>query len=45
MMEIEPGYCDVIVRRWQDFTGQDATLEDDGRTFAEIADDRQAQAA
>ena len=34
MMELSPRYCDVIVRRWQDFTGQEATLEDGGRTFA-----------
>lgn len=26
-MEIDPHYCDVIVTRWQDFTGQTATLE------------------
>ncbi|HUW33529.1 MAG TPA: site-specific DNA-methyltransferase [Planctomycetota bacterium] len=26
-MEIEPRYCDVIVRRWEEFTGQKATRE------------------
>ena len=26
-MEISPAYCDVIVRRWQDFTGKQAHLE------------------
>lgn len=26
-MEIDPHYCDVIVKRWQDFTGQTAELE------------------
>ena len=26
-MEIDPHYCDVIVKRWEDFTGQTATLE------------------
>lgn len=36
LMELDPRYCDVIVKRWQDFTGQQATLEGDGRTFAEI---------
>ena len=24
-LELEPGYCDVIVERWQAFTGQSAT--------------------
>ena len=27
--------CDVIVKRWQDFTGKQAVLESDGRAFAE----------
>lgn len=41
-MEIEPRYVDVIVRRWQTFTGQSATLSGDGRTFEEIAGERLA---
>jgi hypothetical protein len=36
-MELDPKYADVIVQRWQDFTGKAATLEGDGRGFAEIA--------
>ena len=35
-MELDPKYVDVIVNRWQDFTGQQATLEGDSRTFAEV---------
>ena len=35
-MELDPKYCDVIVQRWQDFTGQTAALEADGRTFDEV---------
>jgi len=35
-MEIDPGYVDVAVKRWQEFTGKQATLEGDGRTFDEI---------
>ena len=40
MMELSPRYVDVIVRRWQDFTGQEATLEGDGRTFARVKEER-----
>ncbi len=32
-LEIEPCYVDVIVRRYQKFTGKAATLDGDGRTF------------
>jgi DNA modification methylase len=28
LMEIDPKYCDVIVKRWQDFTGKNAVHED-----------------
>lgn len=33
MMELDPKYCDVIVRRWQEFTGKQATLESTGQPF------------
>jgi len=36
LMELDPKYCDVIVRRWQDYTGQKATRESDGVTFADL---------
>jgi DNA modification methylase len=32
-MEISPAYCDVIVKRWQQFTGKTATLESTGKSF------------
>lgn len=35
-IELAENYCDVIVKRWQDFTGEQATLEGDGRTFNKI---------
>ena len=38
MMEIDPKYCDVIVKRWQDYTGKQATLESTGQTFGIIKD-------
>ena len=40
LMELDPKYCDVIVKRWQEFTGQQATLESDGRTFEEVSSER-----
>jgi len=42
MMELDPKYCDVIIQRWQDFTGQQATLEATGQTYAEIKAEREA---
>jgi len=36
MMELDPKYCDVIVQRWQEFTGQQATLEGNGDTFSPL---------
>jgi DNA modification methylase len=39
-MELDPKYCDVIVKRWQEFTGKTAHLED-GCTFAELETTRQ----
>ena len=40
LMEIDPQYADVICHRFMDFTGQQAVLAGDGRTFAEIAAER-----
>jgi DNA modification methylase len=39
-VELNPAYVDVAVKRWQDFTGQSATLESTGQTFAELAAER-----
>jgi len=33
MMEIDPKYCDVIINRWQQYTGKEAVLESTGETF------------
>ena len=35
-IEIDPHYCDTILRRWQDFTGKQAVLTRTGSTFDEI---------
>ncbi len=39
-IELNPAYVDVAVTRWEAFTGQAATLEGDGRTFAEVMAER-----
>lgn len=39
-MELDPKYCDVIVTRWQAFTGKHAHLESDGRSFTEVMGER-----
>jgi DNA modification methylase len=33
LMELDPAYCDVIVQRWQAFTGKLATLEENKEAF------------
>jgi DNA modification methylase len=40
LIELDPRYVDVAVRRWQDFTAAEAVLEGDGRSFAVIAEER-----
>ena len=42
-MELDPAYVDVAVTRWQSFTGKTATLDGDGRSFADIAAERTAE--
>lgn len=40
LVELDPKYVDVIVRRWQTFAGQVATLEGDGVPFDQVAASR-----
>jgi len=35
-IEFEPKYCDVIVRRWQTYTGKAATFEGTDLTFEDF---------
>jgi DNA modification methylase len=39
VMELDPKYCDVIIKRWQDFTGKIATHAETGKPFAEVHND------
>jgi DNA modification methylase len=43
-IELDPKYVDVIVERWQTLSGKKAKLDADGRTFEEIAAERQKAA-
>lgn len=44
-LDVDRGYCDVAVERWQAFAGEKATLEGDGRSFEEVAAERSRTAA
>lgn len=39
LIELDPKYCDVIVRRWQNFAGQQATRLADGEAFDRLPSD------
>lgn len=39
MMELSPQYCDVIIKRWEKFTGQDAILESTQQTYKELSNE------
>lgn len=43
LVELDPKYCDVIIRRWQDATGKEATLR--GESFADWARSRNHEPA
>ena len=40
MMELDPKYVDVIVNRWQNFTGKQAVHADTGLSFDQMAEQR-----
>lgn len=39
LMELDPKYCDVIIQRWQSFTGKEAVHKESGKTYAEMKGD------
>ena len=41
-VELDPAYVDVALLRWQAFTGKEAVLEGEGRSFADVRADRAA---
>ena len=42
LIELDPKYCDVIIRRWQDWTGEQARHAESGRAFNDLTN-RQPQ--
>jgi DNA modification methylase len=40
LLELDPRYSDVICRRYQEYTGNRAILDGNGRTFDEVAGGR-----
>jgi len=39
-MELDEKYCDVIIKRWENYTGKKATLEFTGQTYEELKQER-----
>jgi DNA modification methylase len=39
LMELDPKFCDVIIKRWQDLTGKIAVHAETGKPFAEVHND------
>jgi DNA modification methylase len=45
LVEMDPKYVDVIVKRWREFTGKDVVLDGDEKIFSELVAERTATAA
>ena len=43
-MELDPLYVDLIIERFQDYTGTEVIHVPTGKTFAQIAEERRAEA-
>jgi len=40
LIELDPKYVDVIVKRWEEFTGKKATLAKSNQSFEVLAEER-----
>lgn len=45
LLEFDPAYCDVIVRRWEQLTGKSAVLAATGQPFEELEEQRELNSA
>lgn len=45
LIEIDPHYVDVAIRRWEFYTGKSAQLESSGVTFEQTSEDRRGEAS
>ena len=43
LIELDPKFVDVIIKRWEDYTGQQAVREDDGVLFVNAATSKNAE--
>ena len=41
IIELHPQYCDIIIKRWQKYTGKEAVLLSNGKTFTEIFNEKE----
>lgn len=42
LMELDPKYCDVIIKRWQEYTGKQAIHIESGKTYEELKLERES---
>ena len=42
-MELDEKYCDIIIKRWEQYTGKKATLESAGQTYEELKVERDGE--
>lgn len=43
LMELDPKYVDVTIKRWQDFTGKQAVHEETKKTYQEMENEKNSQ--